>query len=66
LRHELRAEHGPYAWRDFSTAWQDTPGLAQLRVRATDATGRVQPLEPVTSLGGFTNNAAEAVLALVR
>jgi len=62
----LAAENGPFAWRAFSTVWQATPGQARLRVRATDGTGRVQPLDPVASLGGFTNNADAAVVALVR
>jgi DMSO/TMAO reductase YedYZ molybdopterin-dependent catalytic subunit len=62
----LHAHNGAHAWRGFSVAWDATPGLSRLRVRATDATGRVQPLEPVTTLGGFTNNADEAVVALVR
>jgi DMSO/TMAO reductase YedYZ molybdopterin-dependent catalytic subunit len=62
----LDADRGTYAWRAFSVVWDAVPGLAHLRVRATDTTGRVQPLEPVPSLGGFTNNADEAVIALVR
>ncbi len=62
----LHTDNGPYAWRAFSIVWEATPGLARLRVRATDATGRVQPLEPVPTLGGFTNNADQPVLALVR
>jgi DMSO/TMAO reductase YedYZ molybdopterin-dependent catalytic subunit len=62
----LHGDNSPYAWRAFSIEWEATPGAARLRVRATDATGRVQPLEPVTTLGGFTNNADAAVVTLVR
>ena len=62
----LQPDNGAYAWRAFSIVWEATPGSARLRVRATDATGRVQPLEPVPTLGGFTNNADEPVVALVR
>jgi DMSO/TMAO reductase YedYZ molybdopterin-dependent catalytic subunit len=62
----LEAGNGPHAWRAFHTVWEAVPGRARLRVRASDATGRVQPLEPVASLGGFSNNADVAVLALVR
>ena len=62
----LEAGTGRYAWRAFSAEWQATPGTARLRVRATDASGRTQPLKPVTSLGGFTNNADAAVVTLVR
>lgn len=62
----LNDDNGPYAWRSFSAEWRATPGTARLRVRATDESGRVQPLEPVRSLGGFTNNADAAVVALVR
>ena len=60
-RTTARMRGGPSA-----STWEATPGLARLRVRATDATGRVQPLEPVPTLGGFTNNADEPVVALVR
>jgi DMSO/TMAO reductase YedYZ molybdopterin-dependent catalytic subunit len=62
----LHEDNGVYAWRAFSTAWDAVPGPARLRVRATDATGRVQPLDPVTTLGGFTNNADQAVTVVVR
>jgi DMSO/TMAO reductase YedYZ molybdopterin-dependent catalytic subunit len=57
---------GPYAWREFSATWEASPGTAVLRVRATDESGRVQPLRHVASLGGFTNNADQAVTVLVR
>lgn len=62
----LREPQGRYAWRAFSARWMAAPGVARLRVRASDSAGRVQPLEPVITLGGFTNNADEAVVVLVR
>jgi DMSO/TMAO reductase YedYZ molybdopterin-dependent catalytic subunit len=63
---ELEADNGPYAWRRFRVTWEARPGTADLRVRATDETGRRQPVEPVTTLGGFTNNADPGVTVLVR
>jgi len=38
----------------------------ELRCRATDATGAVQPLEPPWDVAGFGNNAAQRVEVLVR
>ena len=35
----------PYAWREWSFRWGATPGRHVLCVRATDARGKVQPLE---------------------
>ena len=63
---ELGEERGRHAWRSFSTTWEATPGRTTLRVRATDATGRVQPTDTVTTLGGFTNNADDPLDVLVR
>ncbi len=63
---DLAPELGRHAWRAFAVTWTATPGLRVLRVRARDASGRVQPLEPVPSLGGFTNNADQSVTVLVR
>jgi DMSO/TMAO reductase YedYZ molybdopterin-dependent catalytic subunit len=63
---ELGPDHGRYAWRAFTATWDARPGVAQLRVRATDETGRTQSPEPVQTLGGFTNNADPGLRVLVR
>ena len=62
----LDPDNGPHAWRGFHTVWDARPGLAHLRVRATDETGRAQAVEPVQTLGGFTNNADPGIKVLVR
>lgn len=63
------AELGPHehrwAWQEFSLPWQAEPGEHLLRVRAHDATGRVQPMDPTWSRGGFTNTADQPVRVYV-
>ncbi len=63
---KLEAEAGPHAWRRWTARWQAMPGAHELRCRATDATGAVQPLEPPWDVTGFGNNAAQRVEVLVR
>lgn len=53
----LDPEAGRWAWRRFTLEWEASPGEHLLRVRATDATGRVQSTEPQWNRGGFTVNA---------
>ncbi|MFC6288290.1 sulfite oxidase [Nocardioides sp. GCM10027113] len=62
---DLGAEAGRWAWRRFTAAWEATPGTHALRVRAHDATGRVQGTEPDWNRGGFTNNADLALEVVV-
>jgi DMSO/TMAO reductase YedYZ molybdopterin-dependent catalytic subunit len=57
---------GAHAWRRWQVRWQATPGAHELRCRATDATGAVQPLEPPWDVTGFGNNAAQRVEVTVR
>jgi DMSO/TMAO reductase YedYZ molybdopterin-dependent catalytic subunit len=61
----LDDEAGRWAWRRFSLPWDATPGEHRLRVRAHDATGRVQGTEPAWNRGGFTNNADQGVHCVV-
>jgi DMSO/TMAO reductase YedYZ molybdopterin-dependent catalytic subunit len=61
----LDDEPDRFAWRRFSCTWGATEGEHYLRVRAHDASGRVQGEEPRWSTGGFTNNADEAVRVVV-
>ncbi len=62
----LEASPGPHAWRRWTARWQATPGVHELRCRATDATGAMQPLEPPWDVTGFGNNAAQNVEVTVR
>jgi DMSO/TMAO reductase YedYZ molybdopterin-dependent catalytic subunit len=54
------AQH-PWAWRHWSWRWQAEPGEHVLVVRATDAQGSSQPLQPAWNRGGFANNAVHNV-----
>ncbi|MFD9406463.1 sulfite oxidase [Streptomyces sp. NPDC059989] len=54
----------PWAWRSWTYAWTAAPGAHTLAVRATDATGRVQPLQQPWNRGGFGNNLVQRVPVL--
>jgi DMSO/TMAO reductase YedYZ molybdopterin-dependent catalytic subunit len=56
-----RDVESPWAWSPFHVAWDATPGRHELRCRATDAAGNVQPDEPAWNLGGYANNAVQRV-----
>jgi len=62
----LDAPVGAYAWRRWSVRWSARHGAHELRCRATDETGAVQPLEPAWDVTGFGNNAAQRVEVSVR
>ena len=50
-------------------AWGDTPpgpGTFVVCSRATDATGRTQPMEPPWNAGGYSNNSVHRVTVHVR
>jgi DMSO/TMAO reductase YedYZ molybdopterin-dependent catalytic subunit len=61
----LGPEQGRWAWRAFSAPWEATPGEHRLRARASDASGRVQPVDPAWNRGGFTNNADQGLPVVV-
>jgi DMSO/TMAO reductase YedYZ molybdopterin-dependent catalytic subunit len=63
---ELDPPAGPHAWRRWRASWQASAGRHELRCRATDSTGAVQPLEPPWDVTGFGNNSAQRVEVLVR
>jgi sulfane dehydrogenase subunit SoxC len=63
---DLEPRPGPHAWRRWKAAWRATPGVHELRCRATDASGAVQPLEPPWDVTGFGNNAVQRVEVTVR
>ncbi|GIH05589.1 hypothetical protein Rhe02_36560 [Rhizocola hellebori] len=56
---------GPYAWRGWSWRWEAAPGRAVLGARATDETGRVQPVQAEWNRGGFANNGVQQVECVV-
>ncbi|MFE9931181.1 sulfite oxidase [Streptomyces sp. NPDC005533] len=56
----------PAAWQAWHTEWTATPGHHTLTVRASDASGRTQPLEQPWNRGGFGNNAVQRVPVLCR
>jgi DMSO/TMAO reductase YedYZ molybdopterin-dependent catalytic subunit len=62
---EARPQERGWAWRHFTMPWDATPGTHVLRVRATDSTGREQPIVPRWNLGGFANNADQPVVVHV-
>jgi hypothetical protein len=56
----------PYAWRLWTFEWDPAPGEHELVVRATDATGAAQPVDPPWNVGGFSNNMVQRVPVTVR
>jgi DMSO/TMAO reductase YedYZ molybdopterin-dependent catalytic subunit len=63
--HVERDADSPWAWCGWSHVWEAHRGEAELACRATDATGRTQPLEPEWNLGGYANNAVQRVRVAV-
>jgi sulfane dehydrogenase subunit SoxC len=53
--------HSPYAWCRWQHGFEARPGETVLACRAADASGRIQPLEPVWNLSGYANNAVQRV-----
>jgi hypothetical protein len=51
----------PFAWRAWTSPWTAEPGTAQLVVRATDATGEVQPVEQRWNRQGMANTLVQRV-----
>ena len=62
---ELGSPPGPSAWAPWWAEWEATEGDHELRVRATDATGRRQPEAPPWNVGGYANNAVQRVAVTV-
>jgi DMSO/TMAO reductase YedYZ molybdopterin-dependent catalytic subunit len=54
-----------WAWRRWRYEWTATPGRYTLGARATDASGRVQPVDPPWNRGGFANNLVQRVEVVV-
>ncbi len=51
----------PHAWRGWRADWTAGEGEHELVVRASDDTGRVQPVHAEWNRGGFANNSAQRV-----
>jgi sulfane dehydrogenase subunit SoxC len=62
---DLGPRAGRHGWRRWSWTWRAAPGTYTLTARATDATGRVQPIDQRWNRGGFANNAAQRVDLLI-
>jgi DMSO/TMAO reductase YedYZ molybdopterin-dependent catalytic subunit len=58
---------GPHAWIHWTYEWDAQPGEHELRVRATDATGKTQPTEgdEAWNQGGYGINVAQRVAVQV-
>jgi DMSO/TMAO reductase YedYZ molybdopterin-dependent catalytic subunit len=57
----------PHAWHRWSLDWTpDGPGTYVVCSRATDATGRTQPMEPPWNAGGYSNNSVHQVTVHAR
>ncbi|MBE1487838.1 sulfite oxidase [Plantactinospora soyae] len=54
-----------WAWRRWRYEWTANPGRYTLGARATDASGRVQPVDPPWNRGGFANNLVQRVEVVV-
>jgi hypothetical protein len=50
-----------HGWAHWTWTWQAEPGSYLLSARATDASGRTQPLGQRWSRGGFANNTIQRV-----
>jgi DMSO/TMAO reductase YedYZ molybdopterin-dependent catalytic subunit len=62
---ELEPAGEPWAWCGWSYRWNAEPGEHVLCCRARDAAGNEQPREPAWNLGGYANNAVQAVRVTV-
>jgi DMSO/TMAO reductase YedYZ molybdopterin-dependent catalytic subunit len=62
---ELEPAGEPWAWRGWSYRWNAQPGEHVLCCRARDEAGNEQPHEPPWNLGGYANNAVQAVRVTV-
>ncbi len=63
---QLGPVDGAFSWRGWTYRWQATPGEHELRCRATDAAGNVQPLEAPWNYQGMGNNHVQTVAVTVR
>ncbi|MFJ5958711.1 sulfite oxidase [Paenarthrobacter sp. NPDC092416] len=57
---------GDFAWRSWSMVWVASQGEYELRCRAMDSSGALQPSEQVWNYQGIGNNMAQKVQVTVR
>ena len=62
----LSAAPSELAWRAWAFDWNAEPGEYELRCRATDAAGNVQPTTAPWNFDGLCNNAVQRVQVVVR
>ena len=63
----LEPPRSPRGWSRWTFPWDDpAPGEHVSASRATDGTGRVQPLETPWNIKGYANNAVERIPVTVR
>jgi DMSO/TMAO reductase YedYZ molybdopterin-dependent catalytic subunit len=62
---DLDAATVPHAWQAWRHPWQAAVGAYDLRCRATDTAGNVQPLEHSWNLGGYAVNTVQHVQVTV-
>jgi DMSO/TMAO reductase YedYZ molybdopterin-dependent catalytic subunit len=58
IEHDVDSQ---WAWSRWTFDWDATPGEHELRCRARDAAGNVQPDEAIWNRGGYANNAVQRV-----
>ncbi|MFN2543120.1 MAG: sulfite oxidase [Actinomycetota bacterium] len=56
---------GLYTWAPWTYEWDAAAGEYELASRATDETGRTQPLQSTWNLGGYGNNEIQRVRVIV-
>jgi len=62
----LRRPIGAFAWCQWTFDWEARPGEHELRCRATDSTGAIQPLAAPWNYQGMGNNTAQRVTVTVK
>ncbi len=62
----LGPDPGYGTWRSWSFSWDASPGVHELRSRAADAAGNIQPLEASWNYQGMGNNAVQPVVVTTR
>jgi sulfane dehydrogenase subunit SoxC len=62
---DLDEPTGPWAWARWRHTWRAEPGLHELVVRATDATGDVQPVDQAWNRQGMANTMAQRINVVV-
>jgi DMSO/TMAO reductase YedYZ molybdopterin-dependent catalytic subunit len=61
----VEATRNRWSWSRFTFTWQAEPGDYELLARAFDGSGRAQPIEAEWNRGGFANNSAQRLKAVV-